>query len=395
VLDVTIDGRTEMVTVMLRDGELVLSSTDGQSRGPYVLEALRLLSAAAVELPKGVRTSPGEVPAERVSLMSPDGRGSDPSTAAGKRQALADALDDLVLGVARAGVRDAADAPSVREALERLTSRLPQPIPMATSRWLAILRSGLGARDPVAVARVLDGACKVAEDLRRDTIDERARRRVVAWLGAAAEVPGAVERVSDRTMLELGREHLPGAERASIERRYLFCLETSELFREERARGSTGGSVGPVPRVVTVGLGEVEDGAAPRAIRLLQYAVANIPARADVERVREAAKRSVVDLAHDYEESIERHPGLAEPFAVFAPARVVREPAPALLDADEVPLPLARADDAGRSLALLAAIGEDTPEWVAGRLVDAGDTLLMIPLAIGLRRDQDLVIRRI
>ncbi len=395
VLDVTIDGRTEMVTVMMRDGEIVLSSTDGQSRGPYVLEALRLLAAAAFELPKGVRTSPGDLPGERVSLIGPEGRGGDPQTASSKKQALADALEDVVVAVARAGVREASDAPAVREALERLSSTLPSPVSLATSRWLALLRVGLGSKDVVGVARTLDGACRLAEDLRADSIDERARRRLVAWLGAAAEVPGAVERMSDRTMIELGREHLAGAERSSIERRYLFCVDTAELFREERARASAGGSVGPVPRLVTVGLAEAEDGATPRAIRLLQYSVVNVPPRSDVERVRESAKRSVADLAADYERSIERYPGLAEPFAIFAPARVVKEPAPALLDSEGTPLPLARADDAGRSAALLAYLGDKSPEWVAGRLVDAEGTLLMIPLSVGLRVEDRVAIRRI
>jgi hypothetical protein len=394
VLDVVVDGRTEMVTLGLRDGDLFVQSTDGEKKGPHVLEALRLIAAGADALPKGVRTSPGEIEA-RMSLAPPDGRTSDPDAAA-RRAALADAIQDVVTAVARVGVREARDAPTVREALERLTAHVPPPMPVAMARSLGVLRASFTTLDTDRVARILEGLARLTEDLRADAPDERARRRMVSWLGATAASGSDVTRISDRTFVEVGREYLAGLERASVERRYLVCTDTGEIFREERTRGAAGASVGPCPRVVTVGLGEVEEGASPRAIRLLQYAVSSTAAADVAERVSHVASRKMEDLARSYRETLERFPGIAEPFAVVAPGAFDRDPGPVLLDAEGVALPLARADEPARAEALVSFLGEGVSlEWIAGRLVDVDGCLLMMPCSAAIRTEAGAVVRRL
>jgi hypothetical protein len=199
--------------------------------------------------------------------------------------------------------------------------------------------------------------------------------------------------ISDRTLLEVSREYLHGIERAGIERRHLVDLDSGEVFREERARGAAGASVGPCPRVVQVGLGEMEPGASPRRLRLLQYAVANEIKTEHWTRLLDVAQRSFGSLAREYRSALSSYPGLAEPFAVLAPKSLRREDL-ALLDAEGLPLPLVRSAE-GFTEALLRFVGDDEPDWVAGRLIDAAGTLLLVPTGVGVDRGVQSEVLRI
>ncbi|MBW2461041.1 MAG: hypothetical protein JRH11_05305 [Deltaproteobacteria bacterium] len=389
-LDITVDGRTEMVTLSLRDGELTWGSSDGQRRGPHVLAALRLLAASAGPLPKGVRTSPGDLAAvDGVgrSIPPPDGRTSEPDPPSMKA-ALADNLDDLVTAIVRVGMREARESPTVTEVVERFAQSAGTPMPHGAARMLGMLKAALSRMDVDRVARILDGATRLADDLRAEAPSEHSRRRLVTVFGASAGVPAASMRVSDRTFVEVGREYLAGMIRAQIERRYLLCVETGEVYREDRSRGTTKGSAGPSPRVLTVGLAEVEEGASPRAIRLLQYAVRHEVDRDMALRVNEAAKGNFEDITQAYCESLDKYPGLAEPFVVVAPARIEVEPGAHLVDRDGATLPVSKADGLGRAAVFtdLVAKGHRI-DWVSGRLVDAACSPILVPCSVGYRDD--------
>jgi hypothetical protein len=400
VIDVTIDGRTEMVTMSLRDGELSWSSSDGQRRGPHVVEALRLLAAGATALPKGVRTSPGDIAAADSlgASLAPEapgeGRTSDPEQRPMK-QVLADQLDDLVTAITRVGVREARESATVKEAVERLAQTVGQPMPLGVARSLGRLRNALSRMNVDRVARSLESACRLADDLRSPNPSERSRRRIVSWLGPDAAHPKDIERISDRTLIEVGREYLSGTQRAYVDRRYLLCCDSGEVFREERGRGAPHGSVGPSPRVLTVGLGEVAECAEPRSIRLLQYAISNQISRDISIRIDEAAKTNFNEIIESYRESLDRYPGLAEPFVLLAPQRIETEPGTHLVDRDGTTIPLSRADGLGRTQALLEILNGHRLDWIAGRMVDAEGSPILVPCGIGYRDDGVRRIRRL
>jgi len=307
-LDVVIDGRSELVTVALRDGKLAWT-TSGE--GPHVRAALRWLAGRAE--PRVVRTTePGEGAAPRVSWV-PEGVDGEQS---GARARLADALDDVVTVVVRAGA-SGAGSPSVAESLERLRREAPLPTPLGLGRWLGRLKAALDAGEAGLASRLLDGAAQLAEDLRRERPSPEARRRVVDWMGGSgSELALAVERISDRVLVEVAREQLPSSERGGVERRHLIDLQSGEVFREERTRASPVASVGPCPRVVNVGLADVEQGASPRRIRLMQYVVSLELGAEELARIEGSAYRRFTALAERYRELTFASPGQAEPFAV-------------------------------------------------------------------------------
>lgn len=389
VVDVMAEGRTELVTLTLRGGKLIVSSTGGPDDHPHVAAALELLAgrdpvAMRAQPPvEGRQSSPGTIRTVDDAL---------PVTA--NRRALAEALEDLIVAIVRVGVREARSSATVDEAIDRIVASAPTPLPLGIGRWIGMLRAAVATIDVDTVGRMLEGASQVATDLTHPSPAGKARRRIVAWLGATADTPGDVERVSDRTLVEVAREYVHGLERAAIERRYLMCLDTGEIFREERPRGGLGVSVGPCPRVVSVGLGEVEEGAAPRRIRLLQYAVSNTLGPDDWMRFDEMAQRRFEALASDYRDAMRAYPGLAEPFAVVAPATCGRNPL-VLVDAFDDPLPVARAEEPALAATLAELAREGDPEWVAGRLIDADGSLLLIPCTACIREGTERRVLRI
>ncbi len=373
-VDVAIDGRSELVTLALRDGELVWSSSAGE--GPFVRAALRWLAES--DPAPSVRVTEAAEAMPRTSWPPPEPDGDAEALAA--RSRLAEALDDIVTVVVRAGVVGA-DSPSVAESLERLRREAPLPTPIGLARWLGRLKSALEARDAGLTARLLHGAARLAEDLRRERPSPEVRRHVNGWIGGGGE-PGGVERLSDRVLVEVAREQLPSTDRAGIERRHLIDLHNGEVFREERTRTTPVASVGPCPPLVHVGLAEVEEGAAPRRIRLMQYVVSLDLGAEELARIEANAYRRFSALADRYRELVEAHPGQAEPFAVIAPRSFDVRGAPVCRDDEGQPLPFARADDPAAVEVLGRVVPPGGPRWVAGRLSDAGGALMMIPCAV-------------
>ena len=378
-LDVSIGERVELVTLVLRDGALTWSTSGADE---HIAAALRWVAEGEqISGHPPVRSvpPPGEHQAPPRVTWPPDA-GEDETAELSPRVRLADAFDDVVTVVVRAGVDEAGSA-SIAESLERLRKEAPLPTPAGVSRWLGRLRGALDDGDAPLVARLLDGASRLAEELRKEKPTAEARRRAVGWLGATAE-QGGVERISDRTLVEVARERLPTSERGGVERRYLVDLRNGEVFREERSRAAPSASVGPCPRVIHVGLAEVEHGATPRRIRLMQYAVSPTAGREELRRVEANGYRRFSALADRYRDWVAADPGQAEPFAVVVPKRwKSKNETPTCYDDDDVPLAFARADDPA-SIEVLGRLHAPPPRWVAGRLVDAKGWLLMVPCVV-------------
>lgn len=376
-LDVALEGRPELVTLALRDGELAWT-TSGE--GAHVRAALQWLVRARSSEAKVRTAEPPEAPLGRVSWV-PDGGDAEQS---GARSRLADALDDVVTVIVRAGA-SGLSSPSVAESLERLRREAPLPTPIGLGRWLGRLKVALDAGDAPLTARLLDGASQLAEDLRRDRPSPEARRRVVDWMGGSgADLALAVERISDRVLVEVAREQLASSERGGVERRHLVDVQSGEIFREERTRSSPVASVGPCPRVVSVGLADVEQGAAPRRIRLMQYVVSLELGREEIARIEASAYRRFAALAERYRELALASPGQAEPFAIVAPRRFRTEGGVVGHDDEGQPLPFARADDPAAVEVLEGVVPAAGPRWIAGRLTDVDGALMMVPCAVAI-----------
>ena len=371
-LDVEVGGRVETVILSLRDHRLQCVSSDGLSDGHHVTAALRFI-AGLEAFDEALQPGPAPPPTiveEPAPLTE-----------------LAIALDDLLTAITRVGVRGAQHAPSVDAALERLTGAAPMPMPSGLGRFLGRLRRELRAESSLQVARMLHGAARLGDALRRDgPTDDESIRRIEAWLGARGGADVAVDLLYDRCMVEIGREWLHGAERASVERRYLIDVQTGVVFREDRPRNAVA-SLGPCPRELRVGLAEVEAGPAPRRIRVLQYEVEPDVRAETWEHVGHTANGSFAELIEQYRRSLETEPALSEPFVLIKPYRIERNGVFKAFDSEGHQFVLDRTERRGAVLAFYDLLAEGLePAWLAGRLTDTGGTVCITPLAVGTRQ---------
>lgn len=372
-IDVRIEDRVEAVTLLLRDGELCWSCTDGSAGresgevpgSAYVQEALHWLAGdAAFEV---VELVPGARAREALPASAQD-------ETTRRASELGAALDVLVTSVVRAGIAGR-ESPSVRDCIEQLT-RIFTPIPTPLTRFVGRLERAMANDDARLLARLLDGAARASDELRSRRSSQEVRARLGEWLGTTGEL----ERFVDREMIEIARETLDGVHRDAIERRYLIDLTSGEISKEERARGDVAQSIGPCPRRLFVGLGEVERGPAPRRIRILQYTATLEIGRAELERIQAHALRRVSMWVDAYRSAITAAPALAEPVQLVACSGVEGG---RLVDALGEPIPIAVDEDQGARVALDVAMRTTVPEWLVGRLVDANGAIRMVPCSFG------------
>ncbi len=367
-LDVEVGGCIETVILSLRGHELQCVSSDGRNDGHHVSAALRFVA--------GFEAAEGGVQ----PVPSPSPSVADDSSPSNE---LADALDDLLTAITRVGARGAQYAPSVDAALERLIEAAPKPTSSGLGRFVGRLRRELASENPQRVARLLDGAARLVQALRDETPSVESKRRIDAWLGAGAGANPEVEVLYDRTMVEVGREWLSGAERASVERRYLVDAQTGAVYREDRPRNALA-SLGPCPRELRVGLAEVEAGPTPRRIRVLQYEVEPHVPPATWERLKQTASRSFAEVTDGYRRSLQAEPALAEPFALIKPYRIERNGVFKAFDPEGHQLLLDRTERRGAVLAFYELLAQGVePAWLAGRLTDTGGTVCLSPFAVG------------
>lgn len=367
----------EQVTFFARDGALRALCTCGATRCEHYATALQWLDPAE---PLAKReSSPAPDPRIRSSSRPPPApNGSDYS-------ALADALDALLLAVVRSGM-SAAGSPSVRDAIDRLSTVAPTPMPLGLSRFLGRVHEALQRADVGKTARVLEGARMFADELRITSPSREQWARRQAWLAPTMTGARTVEPLEGATLLEVAREWLSGPERNAIERRYLLDLQAGNVVREERTRHDIEISVGPCPRVLHVAFGEVEAFGAPRRVRLLQYTVSARPSAQQWAATEPFAKRLVRQVRDAYAATVAVCPALCEPFMLVAPRKVDVSDIPVWIDSDGERMSLA--EDAAHPMSdLLQQFGEQGRiVWIAGRLVGLAQGLVLKPVSLLLQR---------
>lgn len=360
----------EQVTLWTRAGRLCASCTCGDHECAHFWAVLALLDEGQ---------HGGAVEARARSSSRPPPMRSD-------LDALSDAIDELSLSTARAGLSNAG-SPSITQAIDQLLAAAPDPLPLPLARWLGRLRGALEISDVATCARLLHGALGWADELRSGSEEAR------GWLGDRTGIAQPV--LADASLLEVAREWLDGLDRASIERRYLIDLTSGELYAEERQRGALDCSVGPCPRSAHVSFAELDPSARPRRVRLLQYTLSLALADGTWPRVLELATGDIASLRTRFVEELAAAPALAEPFALLAPVMLEAGPAGALRDARDERLALFDERGNDESSALRAAIAGADLACVLGRL-HAGDAgLTLRPLSAIVRRGAWYELRRV
>ncbi|MEM9189488.1 MAG: hypothetical protein AAGF12_09950 [Myxococcota bacterium] len=381
VLDIEVNGRTETVVVVLHQGEAKVSCTaPPEEEEPYVVAALQMLSAES-----------GEATAPATHSIPPAAE-APPKPADATANALATALSDVVTAIVRVGAAEAKAAPAVNETLEHVIAEAPEPTPLGLARWIGMLKGALGGGDLPRLAWLLNGAVQISQILRQDDRDAEGELILATWLGSGGEPT----RLSARTMVEVGREYLAGLGLRAIERRYLVCLATGTIYSEERFRDRPATvSIGPCPRRLAVGLADVMPGILPKRIRLLQYEVSPRLSKVTFTALESVASRSFEALADSYVRQRTRFLGISEPVALVAPAKITREEGVCLHDADDTPLPIARSHDPSYEATLDRFTRGGETMFVAGRLIDARGTLMLVPTSVGVRRGGEHHVLRI
>jgi hypothetical protein len=373
--DVRIDKQVELVSLRWADGRIAVSCSCAQPGCAHAKHMLQLLvnhpSHALAPAIDAHRRSSSRL--ERVLPEAHIALHERPQALT-----LCEPLADVVTAVVRAGV-SSERAASVLETLSRVEAAAGTPLPLGVRRWLGRMREALDARDLPLVAQALTAAATLADDLRAQTPSAGASERIVSWLGSAAG--SGVERVSDRVLLEVAREWVTGTERMQIERRYLFDLHTGESFREERVRREPAGSVGSCPRLIGVGLAEIEQGCAPRRMRLLQYTTTPQIDAASWDMLAAWGQRDSEALAGSYRSAQSQFGALAEPFALTVPHSVRHAPLALRLERGPL-LPLTADEEPGVLRRFEAVLQSGTLAWVAGRLVDRAGQLMLKPLSL-------------
>lgn len=377
-------GRAELVSLRLRDGALHLMCTCGAQGCAHTHEALGLFDdeprADGIEdrithvFEPAMRLS--DPPPMPVLKGQPEGRNR-----------LSDVLADVVLAVTRAGVNGGI-SPAEVEALERLAEHAGPASASGLRVWVGALKTALEARDTEAAVRALAACSAMIDALRKRGPQPIADAHVASWLGGSPSIQAAAERVTERTYLELAREHRPGLLPAGIEQRYLVDLATGELLREDRAANESS-SLGPCPRLVSIGLAHVEPGHPPRRIRLLQYTTTPFIEASAWASVARFALPSFESLLSLHREHMTSSAGLTDLVVLVRPSRVDGTEQAHLVD------------DEGRALRVLGREGTAQclqgfmlgmePEWLLGRVHAHAGVLAIVPLAAcGLRHGRSI-----
>lgn len=391
------NGQTETVLLRGRGDGIGFTCTCGADNCRHAQWVLQwLLGAGQGPAPAEVETAHrSELPMQRSSVSgslrvveSPDG------PLLQNRALVAERLEDLVTAVVRVGTQ-ATDSPSVEDALKLLIEAAPHPLPLGFERWLGRTKTALTRADLHRLARVLYGGCLSAEALRHP--HDPSQRQLAAWFGTQRQAYADVwhaDRIQDQVFMEIAREWLPGNRRAGIERRYLVHLDTGEVFCEDRQAGDARVSSGPCPRLVHVGLAHVEPGI-PKRIRLFQYIVSGRISPGEWAALKLTAIRRFRPLVETYRAAVKSFPALAEPFVIVRPARFERDGVPIPLDEEDIPLPLAAAENPAEIDSLSRVLQRGEVQWMAGRLVDADNCLMLRVRSVAMLENHELRHHRI
>jgi hypothetical protein len=380
---VTFDVHGEQLTLFVRHGKLFAQCTCGAEACEH-----QKLAASFLGLDKASLPTPAATESVHRSSLRPPPPGRD-----GDLAALAGALDDLCLAMARTGL-DAPDSPSIREAFEQVLAHAPRPPSLTLARWIGRLGEALAVGELGKVARLLDGAQRWVLETRAEHPSSSSVSQLRSWLGRSEGDLQAT--LADSTLVEVGREWLTGTSRASIERRYLLDLHDGEVYCEERRRDEQDISVGPCPRLVHLAFAELDQAVQPGRLRLLQYTVSPEPSHEQWRQLSEFARTRVDDLCSYYASIARRAPGTSEPFVLFSPQNGQLGTDQALIrDSQEKGIELVDDADVPIVDTLRAMAERDEVVWIAGRLTGLTRGLVLRPTSMLLKREGRFSLRRV
>ena len=382
-IETELGGQRQTVELLLDGEQLTWTCSCGLPACAHAQAALAILDEAA---PAATTDSmlvslqePTVVASERRTLAPA------PPTTGANRDALIDVLRDLITTVARGGAQAGLTA-SVENALARLVSTAPSPLPLGVSRFVGRLKRSLAQSDVAELGRVLAGAALLIDDFATKPVSIEGRLRVASFVGPQSSDAETATRINDRTLIEIACEHLAGAPGAGVERHYLIDAMSGHTYREDRLIGAHEASLGPCPRLLTVSLAGVQPAPPPDCIRLYQYAVTPVIEPDAWTHLMQHASRDFVALADTYRANVSAYPGLAEPFVLVAPTQVALQSDPQLHDTDGNLLPLVGADGPA-TLRFLERFCEGAETlWVAGRLIDDRGVLSLVVLSAAIKR---------
>ena len=382
-IEIELRGQRQTVDLLLDGEHLTWSCSCGLHACAHAQAALAVLGeaapAAATDGMLVTWQEPAVAASERRTLAPA------PPTTGANRDALIDVLGDLITTVARGGAQAGLTA-SVENALTRLVSTAPSPLPLGVSRFVGRLKRSLVQNDVAELGRVLAGAALLMDDFAIEPVSVEGRLRVASFVGPQSSDAETATRINDRTLIEIACEHLAGAPGAGVQRHYLIDTASGHMYREDRLFGANDASLGPCPRLLTVSLASVQPAPPPDCIRLYQYAVTPVIEPDAWTRLVQHASRDFAALAGMYRTNMSVFPGLAEPFVLVAPTSVALEDEPLLRDANGNLLPLVGADGPA-TLRFLERFCEGAETlWMAGRLVDDRGVLSLVVLSAAIKR---------
>ncbi len=376
LLEVEGEEGTELLMASLLEGRLhVRSEREAPSPGAVAL----LEELLGAKSPRDAAGTSFEEGGGRFSVPPPEAP-SPPRHRAAGWPVEAGAIEEVSLAVGRAGVRGALRSPAFQDAVQHLAEQLG-PEAVGARRWVGRLRNALAACDAQEVAGLLAAALRFVDSVgTQGGVDEVQ----AVWTGHLRH--RGTSNGAEQVLLELGRERLDGLERDELEQRYLWNPERGALFVEVFSR--RGGSAGPVPRVLRVGLAESGPSPSGPRLRLLQYAVSLGSGEADWDSVASSALQdfgAVLDAYRRMERQVGR---LAEPVALIAPLSLEDGESGAVrpLDRHGRGLPLVRTGR-GEVEALRRAVGEGARvRWILGRLLVRGGALRLRLVSAGIQQ---------
>ncbi|MGB0679357.1 MAG: hypothetical protein ACPGUV_06825 [Polyangiales bacterium] len=326
-------------------------------------------------------TPPLSLPVAAAGALSQTGQALGlPASRRSAVETLSVALSDLVTTVLRVGLDDALAAAAVQDAFEAASTALMTAQAPLGPRLLARLHRALGQGQMqtalVLLAEISALCAHVSAPVQAPRAPEQ-RLQLQSWLGDACV--SEPERLQDAVLLEVARERVASFGHACLHRRYWLRVRDAALFVEAgQAAGAL--SVGPIPRLLHVGLAQLLPAYALPRLQLLQYVVEAGPSAAHWQASDTAVVRdcSVILQAWD------RAPA-AEPVFLFAPHQVHWGEAGGVCE-----------DSAGQRLRLVGALpgqcqalrrvwSEAPVRWLCVRvqLSDAGVELVPLSLLQG------------
>ena len=350
VIEVTVGTRRGLVTASLREGRAFFVDETGATTGPLVQGARAWLESLLVS---GTAGGPPESLRELRMSLPP-------------RLNEADALRDFALTFWRSGIAGAKRG-ALEDSLRQVRLAASKT---AQARWIARFQQALLAEDVQCLAHLLRGALSPSK--------------------------ASTVTLSDLRLVEVAREHVDAKSARQLERRTLIDLADGKAYCEERMQGAVA-SIGPMPRVLEVGLGEAQLGVSPPSLSIHQYTLQATLDAATGRQLEALAERDIRRLMERVDMELAAHPGFAEPVFLIAPSTWgsdTRREQLDVRDASDVALCFSD-EDLAACLALLDVLRDRMPAWLVVRAAPRRGLHAFVPLSVGYLEDGAWVVRRL